>query len=202
MAPQAAAQDALYFAEIDNCRARAVDLVTGTITTCAGSGELGIGRPAGSSSEQMAIEGAAVTVGDKLPALEAKLSARPMRLAVDVSTGDILIIDAHQCRVRRVEDDGIMTTVAGDGSVGYAGDGGAGGAATEASAAPKRRSNARLARLRSHCCSASSVPYEQATNTRTLLQTKLLSYVYNYQVHAEPYPGRRIRGKDSGFWSD
>ena len=35
MAPLAATQDSLYFAEVDNCRARAVSLPSGTIRTFA-----------------------------------------------------------------------------------------------------------------------------------------------------------------------
>ena len=35
MAPLAATQDSLYFAEVDNCRARAVSLASGTIRTFA-----------------------------------------------------------------------------------------------------------------------------------------------------------------------
>ena len=83
----------------------------------------------GSPAEQLEAEGAEVSVGDGRPALEGTLSSRPMRLAVDAASGDVLITDAHQCRVRRVAD-GVMTTIAGNGSVGYAGDG---GPATEAS---------------------------------------------------------------------
>ena len=53
-----------------------------------------------------------------------------MRLSLDVH-GHVYITDAHQCRVRKVDaSTGIITTVAGNGSVGFGGDG---GLATDAS---------------------------------------------------------------------
>ena len=136
MPPLDATAGAVYFAEVNTCVARAVDLASGKISTIAGSGVLGIGRPAGrwdlreldagrtGEEREPAGDGVDVSVGDGLAATEGTLSSRPMRLSVD-SHGNILITDAHQCRVRRVDAvTKIMTTVAGNGAVGFAGDGG------------------------------------------------------------------------------
>jgi uncharacterized protein (TIGR03437 family) len=59
--------------------------------------------------------------GDGGPATEAVLS--PFGVAVS-NTGDIFIADGGYSRVRRVSPGGIITTVAGDGTRGFSGDGG------------------------------------------------------------------------------
>jgi sugar lactone lactonase YvrE len=76
----------------------------GVITTVAGSGIAGF-------------------AGDGGPATDAQLN-HPTGVAVDAA-GGILIADQHNYRVRRVDPDGTITTVAGTGDEGYGlGDGG------------------------------------------------------------------------------
>ena len=65
--------------------------------------------------------GAAGGSGDGAPAAQAQLNM-PQGLAVD-SVGNVYIADTLNNRVRRVDADGTITTVAGTGEAGYAGDG-------------------------------------------------------------------------------
>ena len=60
--------------------------------------------------------------GDGGPATSARLSA-PQGLAVD-SAGNLFIADSENARVRKVSPAGIISTVAGNGTEGYSGDGG------------------------------------------------------------------------------
>jgi uncharacterized protein (TIGR03437 family) len=60
--------------------------------------------------------------GDGGPATSAQL-ANPLGVAVDAS-GNLFIADTNNYRVRRVSTNGIITTVAGNGSNGFSGDGG------------------------------------------------------------------------------
>jgi RHS repeat-associated protein len=85
---------ALYVADFQNYRVRKID-AAGKITTIAGNGE----NPW-------------TVTGDGGPATEASLG-RPMSLALDDSGG--LLIGIHENRVRRVDANGIITTVAGNG---------------------------------------------------------------------------------------
>ena len=89
----------IYIAEGNRIREVKKD---GRITTFAGTGT------AGSS-------------GDGAPAAQAQLNT-PQGLAVD-SLGNVYIADTLNHRVRRVDADGTITTVAGTGEAGYAGDG-------------------------------------------------------------------------------
>jgi tetratricopeptide (TPR) repeat protein/sugar lactone lactonase YvrE len=73
------------------------------ITTVAGNGERGF-------------------AGDGGPAAAAKL-ARPCAVDVD-EQGNLFIADYHNARIRKVAPDGTITTLAGTGEPGYAGDGG------------------------------------------------------------------------------
>ena len=98
---------ALYFADHANNRVRRVDRA-GIITTVAGSGPAGVNQ--GSFS------------GDGGPAIEATLQ-EPYDVAFD-RTGKLFIADRDNNRVRMVNLDGTITTVAGDGKTGFAGDGG------------------------------------------------------------------------------
>jgi DNA-binding beta-propeller fold protein YncE len=66
-------------------------------------------------------------VGDDNPATNAMLG--PNGVAVDAA-GNLFIADSYNNRIRKVDRNGIITTVAGNGSSGYPGDG---GAATDAS---------------------------------------------------------------------
>jgi DNA-binding beta-propeller fold protein YncE len=94
---------ALFIADVGNSRIRRVDLDAGIITTYAGSN-----RP----------------LGDGGPASEASLNS-PTQLAVDPVRGSIYICDASNQRVRAVDlATRLVSTVAGTGDAGYAGDGG------------------------------------------------------------------------------
>ena len=93
----------LYIADRSNARIRKVD-THGNISTVAG-----IGLSANSS-------------GDGGPATSAAL-ATPLGVAVDKS-GNIYIADQDGFVVRKVNTQGIITTVAGNGTFGYSGDGG------------------------------------------------------------------------------
>ncbi len=84
-------------------RIRRVDAATGIITTMGGNGEVSFS-------------------GEGIPALQAAL-AEPGGMAVD-RTGDLLVADTMNRRVRRVDrSTGIITTVAGNGTPGFSGDG-------------------------------------------------------------------------------
>ncbi len=83
-------------------RRRSADSVSATITTVAGNGNQGFS-------------------GDGGPATQASLSD-PEGVAV-ASDGSLFIADSGNTRIRRVGPDGIITTVAGNGS-GFSGDGG------------------------------------------------------------------------------
>jgi sugar lactone lactonase YvrE len=89
----------IYIAEGNRIREVKKD---GRITTFAGTGAAGNG-------------------GDGGPAAQAQLNV-PQGLAVD-SEGNVFIADTLNNRVRRVNPDGTIATVAGAGDAGYAGDG-------------------------------------------------------------------------------
>ncbi len=95
----------LYIAEAENHVIRRVDKRSGRITTVAGSGRKGY-------------------EGDGGPATRAALNEP---YAVVDAAGDLYIVDRLNACVRHVDGrTGIITTVAGDGTRGYAGDGGPG----------------------------------------------------------------------------
>jgi sugar lactone lactonase YvrE len=91
----------LFVADFLNGRVRRVD-AGGMITTVAGNGSFEYN-------------------GDGILAISAGMS--PNAVAVDAS-GNLLIADADNHRIRRVTPDGIVSTVAGTGYPGYSGDGG------------------------------------------------------------------------------
>jgi len=100
----------LYIADTSNHRIRKVDAVSGDIATVVGNGVQGF-------------------AGDNQSASSALLDS-PYGIAVDAS-GNLYIADTHNGRIRRVAaSTGIVTTVAGNGTLGAAGDGGAGTGAT------------------------------------------------------------------------
>jgi hypothetical protein len=101
----------LYIADRNNGRIRKVD-VNGTITTVAGNGSQGFS-------------------GDGGAATAARLNS-PSGVALD-SVGNLYIADYGNHRVRKVDASGMITTVAGNGTSGYFGDGGAATAALLAS---------------------------------------------------------------------
>jgi len=109
-APQNLALDAsgnLYIADIGNQRIREINASTGLINTAAGSG-IG-GGPDGFS-------------GDGGPATAAHMYF-PSSVAFDAA-GNIYITDQDNQRVRKVTTSGIISTIAGNGTFGYSGDGG------------------------------------------------------------------------------
>jgi serine/threonine-protein kinase len=96
-----AADGSLYVADPGNGRIRKID-PQGIISTVAGNGVYGY-------------------AGDGGPATAAELRIPNVAISPD---GVLYIADYDNQRVRRVTPDGVITTVAGTGSDGYAGDGG------------------------------------------------------------------------------
>ncbi|MEI6821811.1 MAG: T9SS type A sorting domain-containing protein, partial [Bacteroidota bacterium] len=95
----------IYIADYGNNRIRKVTASTGIITTVAGNGTSGF-------------------AGDESAATSAELY-NPTRVAIDAS-GNIYIADYLNQRIRKVTaSTGIITTVAGNGTTGFTGDGGA-----------------------------------------------------------------------------
>jgi NHL repeat len=113
---QAVATDAagdVFFDNIDNNTVRRIDASTGVITTVAG---VSLDVPAPNPPPSYG--------GDGGPATLAYLN-QPLGLAVD-QHGDLFIADFGNNRVREVSAaTGIITTVAGNGTAGFSGDGGA-----------------------------------------------------------------------------
>jgi uncharacterized protein (TIGR03437 family) len=101
-APRAVAVDSLgrvYFSDSGNNRVRVIG-IDGTIQTLAGGGS---------------------ALGDNGPAKNAALN-NPRGIALDAG-GNLYIADSFNNRIRMVGQDGNITTVAGTGVVGFAGDG-------------------------------------------------------------------------------
>ena len=92
----------IYFCDTRNHRVRKIG-ADGKISTIAGTGEKG-------------------ETGDGDDALKAKLNS-PTGVAVD-GAGNVYIADQMNHRIRKVDKDGIITTVAGTGLPGYSGNGG------------------------------------------------------------------------------
>ncbi|MCC6965793.1 MAG: Ig-like domain-containing protein, partial [Nitrospira sp.] len=97
----------LLFSEQQNHVVRRID-PTGLITTVAGTGIAGLS-------------------GDGGPATAAKLH-EPYGLALGPD-GSLFIADQENFRIRQVGTDGLITTIAGTGTMGFSGDGGPAGAA-------------------------------------------------------------------------
>ena len=94
------------FAALAVCGGRTLSFaqgVTGTIDTVVGNGNLGFS-------------------GDGGPAASAQISS-PDGLAID-KMGNLFIVDAGNHRIRKVTPAGVISTVAGNGSSGFSGDGG------------------------------------------------------------------------------
>lgn len=97
-----------YFADRSNGRIRKID-TAGVVTTVAGDGGFSFG-------------------GDGGPATAATLN-QPEDVFVD-GAGNLFIADTQNGRIRKVDTSGIITTIAGNGSFGFGGDGGAATAAS------------------------------------------------------------------------
>lgn len=102
----------LYIADGSNDRIRKISIATGIITTVAGSGAAG---------------GTGSFSGDGGPATGATLND-PQGVCLD-KFGNMYIADLINCRVRKVNTAGVISTFAGTGYPGYSGDGGAASAA-------------------------------------------------------------------------
>ena len=95
----------LYIWETGPAKIRKVS-PSGTITTFAGNGTSGFSGDGGPATSASLFAGSAVP-----------------GLAVD-SAGNVYISDSNNQRIRKVNPQGIITTVAGNGTGGYSGDGG------------------------------------------------------------------------------
>ena len=117
-APIGVALDAagnLYIADQFNNRIRVVNTQTTQITIAGVTiSPAYIATVAGSSTKGFG--------GDNGPATSAALSD-PYAVTLD-STGNLYIADYDNCRVRKVDTAGVITTVAGNGTCGYSGDNG------------------------------------------------------------------------------
>jgi hypothetical protein len=96
----------LYIADLANNRIRKIDFATGIITTVCGNG-------------------APTSTGDGNPATAAT-TAYPQGICID-KHGNMFIAELN--RLRKINTSGIISTVAGDGSLGETGDGGPASAA-------------------------------------------------------------------------
>jgi hypothetical protein len=86
----------LYVADVSNHRIRRI-APDGTVTTVAGTGELGFGDG---------------------PAATAKFAA-PTALTLD-GEGNVYVVDYANHRIRRISSTGVVSTVAGTGAQGFA----------------------------------------------------------------------------------
>jgi hypothetical protein len=94
----------IYIGDWDNARIRKVDIITGIVTTYAGSGITGYD-------------------GDGGPAISAKI-AKPISMTMD-TCDNMYFSDEDNQVVRRIDaGTGTITTIAGNGTVGFSGDGG------------------------------------------------------------------------------
>lgn len=99
----------IFFTEDGNGTVRKINAASGTITTIAGTGTNGFS-------------------GDGGAATTAQLD-HPDGIVVS-STGELFVADVRSRRIRKIGSSGVISTVAGNGSAGYTGDGGAATAAT------------------------------------------------------------------------
>lgn len=111
--PRGIAVDAagnIYVADTHNNRIRRIDGRTGVMTTIAGTGAFGFSGDSGSSTQAA--------------------MALPGGISLDAQ-GNIFVADRANHRIRRIDaSTGTITTIAGDGTQGFSGDGGSPGAAS------------------------------------------------------------------------
>lgn len=103
--PSGLATDAagnLYIADTRNHRIRRVEAVTGLITTVAGADGFGFNGDGTALATRLAL---------------------PKGLSVD-NQGNIYFADSGNHRIRKIDTGGKVTTIAGDGTQGFSGDGG------------------------------------------------------------------------------
>jgi len=106
----------MYFVDAGNNRVRRIDATTHDISTIAGNGPDG-NAPSG-------CQGQGSFSGDGGPAISATLNC-PLGLDID-SKGNLFVSDTQNNRIRRIDAvTQIITTVAGNGTAGFSGDGGA-----------------------------------------------------------------------------
>ena len=96
----------VYLADIYNHRVRMINASTGKITTVAGAGISGY-------EDAFSGDGGAATLAHIY---------YPSAVAVDAA-GNLYICDQDNQRIRKVSSSGIISTIAGNGTVGYAGNG-------------------------------------------------------------------------------
>lgn len=96
-------QGNLYFADSGTHRVRKVNKLTGLISTVAGNGTASYN-------------------GDNIPATSANLY-NPWGIAID-SQNNLFITDFNNHRIRKVDTNGVISTVAGGAASGFSGDGG------------------------------------------------------------------------------
>ena len=94
----------LYISDVENNCVRLVTATTRIISTFAGTGSAGYS-------------------GDGVPSSTSKLNY-PYGIFFDASGTNLYIADDHNGRLRVVTSDGIINTIAGNGFIGFAGDGG------------------------------------------------------------------------------
>lgn len=93
----------LFLADLDNRRIRAVNMASGAVRTVAGNGAKGIPADGDRAAHSPLVD--------------------PRAVAVD-SRGNVYVLERGGNALRRVDKDGIVTTVAGTGKAGFGGDDG------------------------------------------------------------------------------
>ncbi len=91
----------LYLADAGNNKIRKVN-TAGIISTFAGTGTSGFSGDGGQAT--------------------AALLSNPPGVSLD-NTGSVIVADQYNSRIRKISSSGIITTIAGNGTAGYNGDG-------------------------------------------------------------------------------